>query len=205
MANKKRVLRGSSHAPPDLRKTELLEAAITCFGRNGYFGTTIDHIAKEAGLSKGSVYRFFAKKEDVLLGIVRMMEKKFEDDFEPIMKAVDDPRELIRLMLKTVVLYQCQNSDMERTWREFAFHPIAQKEYKRIFGDYRRDLLELYQMGVKEGVFIEQDVAPVLDALMSYQEGLFQLSYALPEFNAIHSFDMSWPLLERILIKPELL
>ncbi|WP_375752848.1 TetR/AcrR family transcriptional regulator [Vibrio sp. HN007] len=203
MENKKRVLKGSAHASPEVRKAELLEAAIICFGRNGYFGTTIDHIAKESGLSKGSVYRFFKSKEDVLLGIARMMEQHFDDTYEHIYESSDNPRDVMRLVFQSAVVFLCENPEMERTWREFAFHPMAQKEYARMLDDYRNDLSDIYQKGVAEGIFIDQDMTAVFDTVLSYQEGLFQLSYVLPEFDAIQRFESSWPVLERAFVKPE--
>ena len=40
----------------EARRTHILAAALRCFARNGYYPTTIDDIAAEAGVSKGAPY-----------------------------------------------------------------------------------------------------------------------------------------------------
>ncbi len=50
---------------PDARREQISRAAIEIFARDGYQGAVVDDIAAAAGLSKGSVYRYFADKEDL--------------------------------------------------------------------------------------------------------------------------------------------
>jgi len=50
----------------EVRREEILDAAIACFARNGFHQTTMVDIAREAGISPGLIYRYFASKEDVI-------------------------------------------------------------------------------------------------------------------------------------------
>jgi len=47
----------------EARREHILRSAIRCFGRRGYHTTTIDDIAAEAGVSKGTPYVYFESKE----------------------------------------------------------------------------------------------------------------------------------------------
>jgi len=47
-----------------------VRAAIDCFARLGYQGTTIDRIARDAGVTKGAVYYHFRDKEELLFETV---------------------------------------------------------------------------------------------------------------------------------------
>lgn len=49
----------------------ILETALELFAENGYYGTSISHIAKKAGISKGLLYNYFESKEDVLKSIIQ--------------------------------------------------------------------------------------------------------------------------------------
>lgn len=50
---------------PEVRKQEILDAAIQVFARKGYDKTSISDIAAEANMSQGLCYRYFPSKEDI--------------------------------------------------------------------------------------------------------------------------------------------
>jgi TetR/AcrR family transcriptional regulator, transcriptional repressor of aconitase len=51
------------------RRAHVLEAAARCFAREGFHRTTMQHIVREAALSPGALYRYFASKEDIVAAI----------------------------------------------------------------------------------------------------------------------------------------
>lgn len=62
------------------KKNRIIEAAQRVFNQNGYFGTNTAEIAKEAGLSVGSVYAYFEDKKDILLACLNIFGDKLTDD-----------------------------------------------------------------------------------------------------------------------------
>jgi AcrR family transcriptional regulator len=54
----------------EARKQQILEAAIRCFGRQGFHKTTMQDICTEAGLSPGALYRYFPSKEEIIEAMV---------------------------------------------------------------------------------------------------------------------------------------
>ena len=50
----------------EARRTQILDAAVACFSRNGFHQTTMHDICSEAGLSPGAVYRYFDSKEAMI-------------------------------------------------------------------------------------------------------------------------------------------
>lgn len=53
-----------------VRQGEILEAAQACFRDRGYHLTTVDDIARQAGLSKGAIYWHFKGKREVFLALL---------------------------------------------------------------------------------------------------------------------------------------
>lgn len=49
------------------QRLRLVEAAIDAFAGRGYDATTVDDVCRTCGLSKGSVYTYFATKEELFL------------------------------------------------------------------------------------------------------------------------------------------
>lgn len=52
------------------KKTLIMNTALEHFAREGYYNTTINHIAKHAGISKGLLYNYFSSKEELLSEII---------------------------------------------------------------------------------------------------------------------------------------
>lgn len=55
----------------DRRRRQILDAAATCFARNGFHQTTVDDLLAEAGLSAGALYRYFRGKDEIIAAIAR--------------------------------------------------------------------------------------------------------------------------------------
>jgi AcrR family transcriptional regulator len=75
-----------SHAPPTLRnratravRAEIAAVAMRLFVEQGFDKTTVDQIAAEAGLSRTSFFRYFATKEDVVLGHLEELGQRVLD------------------------------------------------------------------------------------------------------------------------------
>jgi TetR/AcrR family transcriptional regulator, transcriptional repressor of aconitase len=51
------------------RRRQIMDAAITCFARDGFHRTTMQDIVGETGLSAGAIYRYFRSKEDIVAAI----------------------------------------------------------------------------------------------------------------------------------------
>src|SRR5438876_531847 len=59
-------------------RRDLMNVAIDCFARYGYQATSIDRIAKAAGVTKGALYYHFTDKEELLFEAVKNRVGQFE-------------------------------------------------------------------------------------------------------------------------------
>lgn len=50
----------------EFRRGQILEAARDCFARQGVAETTVDDIARAAGVAKGTVYLYYPSKDEIL-------------------------------------------------------------------------------------------------------------------------------------------
>ncbi|MFI6833633.1 TetR/AcrR family transcriptional regulator [Kribbella sp. NPDC050241] len=53
------------------RRQEILAAARICFVREGFHATSMRDVQRQAGLSAGAVYRYYPKKEDLVIAIAQ--------------------------------------------------------------------------------------------------------------------------------------
>jgi TetR/AcrR family transcriptional repressor of uid operon len=55
----------------DARRTQILDAARTCFARSGFRGASMQEICLEAKMSPGGLYRYFPSKEAIIEAIAQ--------------------------------------------------------------------------------------------------------------------------------------
>lgn len=55
----------------EARPGELLQAALDLFVEKGYAGTSVELVARHAGVSKGTLFRYFNSKEELFKAVVR--------------------------------------------------------------------------------------------------------------------------------------
>jgi AcrR family transcriptional regulator len=68
-------------------RARLTKAGRETFGRRGLRGTTVDQLARAAGISKGAFYRFFDSKEALLLALVDEDEIAMQAEIEAAIRA----------------------------------------------------------------------------------------------------------------------
>ncbi len=71
------------------RREHILDAAEVCFARAGFHRTTMQDICKEAAISPGALYVYFASKEDLIAGIAERDRAQFAERFAEVSSAPD--------------------------------------------------------------------------------------------------------------------
>lgn len=65
-------------------RQRILDAALEVFAKQGYHSSTVDAIAKTAGISKGLLYNYFKSKDDVLHELMIGMMESLMCEFMPL-------------------------------------------------------------------------------------------------------------------------
>jgi len=78
------------------RQTErILDASAELFTQNGYRATDLGKIAASAGLARNSLYRYFASKDHILVGVLQREMAQFIDQTAALAETYPDPAERI--------------------------------------------------------------------------------------------------------------
>ena len=132
------------------REDEIRAAAFRIFREKGYHGTSMQDIADEVGLLKGSLHHYIPSKE-ALLG--RLFEGALETPLatlSEIAKRDATASERIREMVKTYALAVVSNLDAVgvflREWRELPAKELA------VVRERRRAMRRLFERVIEEGI-----------------------------------------------------
>ena len=193
--------RGSRHAPPEMRRAQLLEAAIRCFASQGYHATTMDTIAEESGLSKGSLYRFFKSKDDLLLAIFDQFEGEMNQRWASL-DTGEDPLRQLREYGQTLADQMTAQPELSVVWLEFLRHKTAQEHLRKHHASARKRLTASIRAGVRNGKINGVPATQAADALLMILEGLLIMAVADPDFDPSRRFAGAWRVVEAGLRPP---
>lgn len=141
------------------RKSQLLAAARTIFTRKGYHRTTMDDVAKEAGISKGALYLYFSGKEKMFMALIEKGLKDRTALVKEVLEQKIDCVEKIKAYINRSFEYFESNRDLwtmvmmlERdalcTDLHRSFHERTIKEMEQLL-EY---LSAIMKQGVNEGI-----------------------------------------------------
>ena len=139
----------------DRRKREIIEAATKAFSSKGYRRVSMDDVAREAGLSKGTCYKYFKSKEDLFLACVDGSLAGFFDYLEETGSTAEGA--LQRLLMKGLsfinrypefyFMMSDINSEAAGGNRRLAAKAIS------VYGEVAQYLARDIEAGVAEGTF----------------------------------------------------
>ena len=120
----------------EMTENLILDAADKLFHEKGFDGTRTADIAKEAGVSEGTLYNYFSSKTDMMM---KMIEKKvFKEGNEFVSNPIDGVesaavKDVLELTNKqwgwaSIV----QRSHLRKVFSEFVHKPIADNELSQI-------------------------------------------------------------------------
>ncbi|WP_280252018.1 TetR/AcrR family transcriptional regulator [Nocardia abscessus] len=82
------------------RHRDLLDAAARVFAERGYDNTTVAAITAEAGVSRATMYVYFASKEEIFFALAERVRDDFLAAQEPGIED-DDPRTMLRATIES--------------------------------------------------------------------------------------------------------
>jgi len=89
---------------PGEAKQAIIEAAEELFARYGFRKTSIDDIARAAGIGKGTVYLHFSSKEELFAEIVRRVSDRMLDRLTSAVKRARTPAGKLRAFIETSLI-----------------------------------------------------------------------------------------------------
>src|SRR4026209_2196114 len=93
-------------APKEAVKDAILDATDRLLARFGYRKMTVEDIAVEAGIGKGTIYLHFASKEEVVLSHVDRIVDRLKDRLREIGNSAAPAAERLRRMLLMRVMFR---------------------------------------------------------------------------------------------------
>ena len=165
-------------------KNLIIRTAKKLFAKNGLTDTTMDDVAKEAHIGKGTIYHYFESKEQVYCLIIEQDMEEIKIELEKIVEAENTPDKKLAAYIM---------GRMKLMSRFSGFYQMFKKDYIDYYG-YIRKAYEKYQDfetenirkfindGVENNTFQVEDKKFTAFVIVQIIKGLeYQLALEKPE------------------------
>lgn len=170
----------------DERRAHIIQAALVCFSRKGYHLTTMDDIAQESGLSKGSLYWYFKSKKELFLSILEAYFRQMETAIQPILEGTLSPSEKLRAVAEVVVgsmkEVQPLASVMIDFWSQTRHEEDVNQLLRQVYEPSYQGLAAIIEEGIQRGEFRPVNAAHLASLLMAVYDGLMMQGLAIPDW-----------------------
>lgn len=138
-------------------KRAIFDSAIKVFSNSGYSGATMDIIATDAGVAKGTLYYHFKSKEEIFNFIIKEGMTVIKDKIESIAVKEEDILSKIKIVCKIQLGFVYESRDffkvvMSQLWGQEVRQLELRESIKRYINYIKAYLEEAMRQGVvKEG------------------------------------------------------
>lgn len=140
-----------------MAKQKILIATMELFIKKGYHATTIDDVAKHAGISKGLLYNYFKGKEELLATMVQNRIEEMVQVMEAA-RSIEKPADQLKYIVEGAIDNVLQKPDEFRFYLHLQTQPEADqvlKKYSKLLKEESARQFEVQcemfeKLGVKE-------------------------------------------------------
>jgi AcrR family transcriptional regulator len=165
-------------------KDAILDACDRLLARYGYRKMTMDDIAQEVGIGKGTIYLHFTSKEEVTLSHIDRIVERLNERLRAVARAKAHEAMRLRMMLLTRVLFRfdsVQHYTQSLDDLLAALRPSLLERRRRYFDEEAQIFAEVLNEGRASGVFDFDDVITTACSLLDATNSLLPYSLSTSE------------------------
>ncbi len=156
----------------EARPKELLASAIELFVERGFASTRLEDVARRAGVSKGTLYLYYANKEDLFKAVVRQTILPMIDDAETSVAEFDGhSADLLRHVILSwwVRIGSTKASGISKLILAEAdnFPELARFYQEEVMSRRMRMISNMLERGIRRGEFRAIDVPQTAQVLIA--------------------------------------
>lgn len=159
------------------KKEQILMTAIAIVNKRGYDGATMEDIAAELLMTKGSLYYYFKNKGDLMYGCHKFVLSDAMSELEKALHGGGTAEEILRRMISTHIDYAVEKKEVNnlitepsRFFSEEQIGPVLQlrKQYASFFDRVIDKGITTGEFHVKEPVFVRMIILGAMNWMQQW-------------------------------------
>jgi len=133
------------------KQRRILDAGISEFAAKGFPGANINVIARKAGISIGSMYKYFGSKEDLFLTIIEQAHGLLAGALEEIDRSSGDIFEKIEKMVRAAQNYARQYPELHQIYLDMTSEGLSHLS-RKLSGKMETVSMAFYERMIREAM-----------------------------------------------------
>jgi AcrR family transcriptional regulator len=181
----------------EVRRMEIVKAAVELFVRKGFHRTTVREIAQKFGMSIGTLYEYIRTKEDILYLVIDYIHSSVSERVRPSLKINGTARERLENAIRSyyaiidemqdyvIFLYQ-ETKSLSHNARKYIFK--SEEEMTSIFEEIILQGIEdeTFSISKKDVKFLANEIM-VTGQMWAFRRWIVQKNYTLERFIELKS------------------
>lgn len=162
----------------------ILDATDRILSTRGYKKMTIDELAAEVGIGKGSIYLHFTSKEEIALSHIDRIVERLKEKLREIAAGEIAPEKRLKKMLETRVLFRfdsVQHYTVSINDLLAAIRPQLLARRQKYFAEEAQIFAEVVEAGQAGGDFADGNALEIARTLLTATNSLLPLSLSVEE------------------------
>ncbi|MDD2384310.1 MAG: TetR/AcrR family transcriptional regulator [Sulfurospirillaceae bacterium] len=158
------------------KRTDIALACKELFVKHHHSDITMSQIALTAGIGKGTIYEYFANKEDIVFELVAILMAESNVRKQEKLKRATSTKEKIKVFFE--FFYDEESSDLRSIYKEFMSISLLNPNQKimdfqtNCHHNYKQWVMQIMQEGVDKGEVIPQSLH-LIQGMFTFGTGIF--------------------------------
>jgi AcrR family transcriptional regulator len=156
------------------KKELLLQSALELFVQNGFHGTATAKIAKEAGVANGTLFQYFATKEDLIIALFISIKEEMAIYIDAKTELALSTKEKIQIQITSTIYWGLANATkfhfVQQIYASPYIHQIGESALKK----YIQPHYVLIEQAIKEKMIKPMPTELLYTLISSQAFGLHQ-------------------------------
>lgn len=142
----------------EIRQEQIKQAVLDIIYTDGLKSLSTRNLAKRIGMSEGTIFRHFASKQDIILSIIKDVQKDFIGSLRTIANSNTKPEERLNRFLCQTVTYLTKNKGITMLMFSEASHNndvVLKESLLQIFNNQKKLVSKIILDGIAIGKWDE--------------------------------------------------
>jgi AcrR family transcriptional regulator len=155
----------------DMRRREILSAAVKVFGKKGFAATCVGDIAEAAKIAKGTVYLYFDSKEEIYATAVQRAVAQLHELAAERIESVSGVRARLCVAISVRMEFWSEQRSLYRLLLTVGREPRHRRQTHEVMRSGQASLLAIMQEGEAAGEIEERDFEMIAWAILDLIRG----------------------------------